>query len=81
MTDPTEAIRRQQVIDINSDPSGRHALEAKHGKVWDTTELQKDFDVVGFLAPFVIACRKSDGQQGSLMFQGSPRFYFSFQPE
>ncbi|TWT64387.1 hypothetical protein [Rubinisphaera italica] len=81
MTDPTEAIRRQQVVEINSDPTGREALECKHGKVWNTSELQEDFEVVGFLAPYVIARRKSDGQQGSLMFQGSPRFYFSFQPE
>ena len=78
MNDSTETIRREQVKEINSDPNGREALEAKHGEVWDTTELQQDFDVLGFLAPYVVVSRKSDGQKGSLMFQGSPRFYFSW---
>lgn len=78
MHDPTETIRREQVKEINSDPDGREALEAKHGDVWDTTQLQQDFDVLGFLAPYVIVARKCDGQKGSLKFQGSPRFYFGW---
>lgn len=78
MNDPTETIRREQVKEINADPNGRKALEAKHGEVWDTNEVQRDFDVLGFLAPYVVVSRKSDGQKGSLMFQGSPRFYFGW---
>ena len=34
--------------------------------------------VLGFLAPFVVVRRKSDGRKGSLTFSHSPRFYFSF---
>ena len=78
MSDATEAIRRQQLAEINADPNGREALEAKHGQVWDTSELQRDFTVLGFMAPYVVASRKSDGKKGSLMFQGSPRFYFGW---
>ena len=78
MHDQTETIRRQQLAEINADPNGREALEAKHGQVWDTTQLQEDFDVLGFMAPYVVVARKSDGQKGSLMFQGSPRFYFGW---
>lgn len=78
MHDETESIRRGLVQGINSDPGSREALEAKHGQVWDTQELGKDFEVLGFMAPFVVVKRKSDGVKGSLMFQGSPRFYFSF---
>ena len=80
MTDPTEDIRRQMLAEINVDPGSREALEAKHGQVWDTGQLQEDYEVIGFAAPMVAVRRKADGQMGSLMFQGSPRFYFGFQP-
>ena len=51
MIDETETIRRQIVATINADPGSRADLESKHGQVWDTSELQNDFQVVGFLAP------------------------------
>jgi hypothetical protein len=81
MTDSTETIRRSMVAEINAEPGSRLALEAQHGQVWDTTELQNDFDVLGFMAPFIGVVRKSDGVKGSLMFQHSPRLYYSFRPE
>jgi hypothetical protein len=81
VTDETEGIRRQMVVEINSDPGSRADLEAKHGQVWDTTELQNDFQVLGFMAPLVVVKRRSDGVRGSLMFQHSPRLYHSFSPE
>jgi hypothetical protein len=80
MSDDTEAIRRQQLVEINAQPGSREALEAEYGQVWDTQQLSKDFTVEGFLAPYVIVRRRSDGQRGSLMFQHNPRFYFSFEP-
>jgi len=49
--------------------------------VWDTQELQRDFDVLGFMAPFVVVTRKADGKKGSLTFQHSPRFYYGFQAD
>lgn len=81
MSDPTETIRRNMVAEINAEPGSREYLEAKHGQVWDTSELQREFDVLGFMAPLVVASRKSDGTRGSLMFQASPRFYFGWSPE
>lgn len=80
MSDSTETIRRALVAEINHDPNGREALEAKHGQVWDTGEMTTDFSVSGFGAPFVVVTRNSDGVKGSLTFQHNPRFYFSFQP-
>jgi hypothetical protein len=80
MTDPTEAARRQMHSEINVDPGSREALEAKQGQVWDTDQLQDDFTVIGFAAPLVVVRRKADGVKGSMMFQGSPRFYFKFEP-
>ena len=79
MSDPTEAIRREEVAEINAAPGSREALAAKHGQVWSTQELGVDFDVLGFMAPYVIVRRKSDGAKGSLQFQHDPRFYFNFQ--
>ena len=80
MSDETESIRRLQLAEINAKPGSREALEAEHGQVWDTEQLREDFNVEGFLAPYVGVRRKSDGQRGSLMFQHNPRFFFSFEP-
>jgi len=78
MNDSTEAVRRVLVNEINSNPGSREALEKEYGQVWDTNQLSQDFEVTGFMAPFVVVRRKADGAVGSLMFQHSPRFYFSF---
>jgi hypothetical protein len=80
MADETEDIRKQMLAEINAEPGSREYLQAKHGQVWTTSELSDDFEVIGFMAPLVVVRRKSDGQKGSLMFQHSPRFYFSFDP-
>ncbi len=80
MPDPTEAARRTLQQEINADPTSRPALEAQHGDVWDTSELQETFTVVGFAAPFVVVVRKADGVQGSLQFQHRPRLYWGFHP-
>jgi len=81
MTDAMDGIRHQRLIDINAEPGSRTALEAKYGRVWETSELAADFDVLGFLAPYVAVRRKSDGRKGSLEFQHNPRFYFNFVPD
>lgn len=56
----------------------RAKLEADMGQVWDTEELKRDFDVIGFQAPYVVVTRRSDGKKGSLEFTHMPRFYFTF---
>lgn len=66
---------------VNMTPFERPELESEHGEVWDTQELQRDFEVLGFMAPFVVVIRKADRQKGSLMFQHSPRFYYDFEPD
>ena len=74
-----DAIRRQERIEINSQPNiTRESLEAEHGQVWDTNQLSADFSVTGFLAPYVVVKRKADGVVGSMKFTHSPRFYFNF---
>ena len=81
MIDPTEAIRRERLAEINAEPGSREALEARHGQVWDTGQLAQDFEVIGFLAPLAVVRRRADGVKGSLEFQHRPRLYFNFVPD
>ena len=78
MKDETEDIRREMTAEINAKAADRQRLEAKHGQVWDTIQLCQDFEVLGFLAPFVVVQRKSDTVRGMLEFQHDPRFYYAF---
>ncbi|QDV36912.1 hypothetical protein [Tautonia plasticadhaerens] len=80
MIDPTEDIRREMLAEINAAPGIREHLEQQYGQVWDTAQLQADFDVLGFAAPLVAVRRRADGVKWSVMFQGSPRYYFGFEP-
>ena len=81
MSDPTETLRRERIAEINAVPGSREALEAQYGQVWATDELSDTFKVIGFMAPLVVVRRKSDGVEGSLEFQHSPRLYFNFEPD
>lgn len=81
MSDETEPIRRARLAEINIQPGSREALELQYGQVWTTQELANDFEVIGFLAPFVVVRRKADLVKGSLEFQHNPRFYFNFVPD
>jgi hypothetical protein len=76
--DPTEEIRRQLALVINASPRSREVLESEFGPVLDPTELARQFEMLGFRAPFVVVRRNSDHQVGSFLFQHHPRFYFSF---
>ena len=82
-----EGLRRGMVAEINSQVQSddsiteRQRLEKVEGQVWNTQELRTDFEVLGFLAPFVTVRRKVDKVKGTLTFQHHPRFYFDFIPE
>ena len=78
MSDPTEPIRRKRLAEINGDDTTRESLVSRYGQVWSTEELSRDFDVEGFLAPYVVVRRKRDEKRGSLEFRHDPRFYFNF---
>ena len=75
--DPTEATRREMLA--TNQPQAD--LAATKDQTWTTAELQEEFDVIGFAAPFVVVVRKSDNVQGLMEFTHSPRIYFGFQPE
>jgi len=46
---------------------------------WTTEELRTNFEVLSFLAPFVVVKRKVDGVKGTMQFNHSPRVYFDFE--
>jgi len=77
--DKTEIIRNLERENINSLAAERGVLTFRYGKVWDTQELQAEFEVDSFLAPYVLVRRKSDGKRGTLQFQHMPRYYFNWQ--
>jgi hypothetical protein len=84
MTDPTEGIRRTLVEEQQATgPLSRETLEQAYGQVWDTSEMSRDFEAEGFMAPYVVVRRRSDGVRGSLEFQTNigARFYYNFQED
>jgi hypothetical protein len=82
--DHTEEIRRDRLVAINSAVQSQDAhaerkrLQAMYGPVWDTSQLRADFEVLGFMAPYIVVRRRSDGRKGSLEFQHQPRLHFNF---
>ncbi len=76
MHDHTEALRRE-MLETNQP----HVDLAHAEKRWDTDQLRAEFEVIGFLAPFVAVVRKADGVKGSMEFTHNPRFYFNFVPD
>jgi hypothetical protein len=75
MTDSSENIRRHLIA--TGQPA--EALAQAEQK-WTTDQLREEFEVIGFMAPFVVVVRKADGVKGSMEFAGSPRYYFDFKP-
>lgn len=75
--DDTEQIRRE-MIETGQPMVDAIEVISNDGPTWDTAQLQQDFEVLGFSAPFVVVKRRSDGQKGSLEFTHSPRIYFNF---
>lgn len=76
MVDTTEGYRRVLTEALNA----TGVPEAYDGPIWDTEAMTREFAVIGFMAPFVVVRRQSDGVKGTLMFTHSPRLYFRFEP-
>lgn len=50
-------------------------------RTWTTEQVRDEFDVLGFMAPYVVVVRRSDGVKGTLEFTHSPRLYFDFRTD
>jgi hypothetical protein len=71
--DDTEQLRRLML------ESGMPQADLATAKErWGPQEVGQHFEIVGFMAPFCVAIRKSDGKRGSLEFTHHPRWYFNF---
>ena len=79
--DPTENLRRALQTDLNEAELEREGLEKRYGKVWDTPELIKEFEVIGFLAPYASVRKRSNGEKGTVLFQHHPRYYFEYKAD
>jgi hypothetical protein len=77
MTDETETIRREMLA--TGQP--HRDLAQTTGQQWSTDQLCEEFEVIGFMAPFVVVRRRADGVKGSLEFTHSPRIYFNWQED
>lgn len=75
MSDPTENIRRDLLEAINT------GAILPEGQEWNTDQLTEDFQVLGFLAPFVVVRHKATNKKGSLMFKHHPRIYFGWKED
>lgn len=57
---------------LTADGEG-HTEPCGQCQTWTTAELQEDFKVLGFAAPYVVVQRKSDGKKGTLQFSRETR--------
>jgi hypothetical protein len=62
-TDPTENIRREDQARLNAEAAERAELVKQYGIVWSTDELREAFEVLGFMAPYVIVRSKYTGKR------------------
>jgi hypothetical protein len=60
---------------IHDHSTGEQPAEGE--QTWSTQQLQEDFEVIGFQAPYVVVRRKSDQQLGTV----HPRLYWGFVPD
>lgn len=80
--DETEKLRRERLAELNGHATqDRAEAEGRYGQVWNTDEMTRDFEPLGFMAPYIVVRRRSDGKRGSLEFQHLPRFYFGWREE
>ena len=72
---------RNEMAQMPTPETERKRLEELQGKVWDTSELQRDFTVESFAAPYVLVTKQATSQKGTMLFQHRPRYYFDFVPD
>jgi hypothetical protein len=72
---------RRRLIESGVPQSELEATVKAGEPVWDTKAMTEEFECIGFMAPFVVVKRRSDGVKGTLTFTHSPRFYFDFAPD
>jgi hypothetical protein len=70
--------QRRAMIETGQPQAGLALAQDASERTRTTAELQDEFEVLSFAAPFVVVRRRSDGVLGSLEFTHSPRVYFGW---
>jgi len=60
-------------------PDVHQAIE-EVGECWTTDEVQDEFEILGFMAPFVTVERRKTKEKGTLAFVHRPRVYYGWLP-
>lgn len=77
-SDPTESIRRAMIPNM---PAELQKWVEAGKKVYTTEEMSAEFEVIGFMAPFICVKEKSTGKLGSMQFTHNPRYYFDWKED
>ncbi len=59
-------------------PDVHQVIQDADGECWTTDEVQDEFEILGFMAPFCVAIRRETKEKGALAFVHAPRLYFSW---
>lgn len=86
MNDETEAPRKARLIELNQDLTEDEKarlieLQERYGQVWTLAQLREEYEIIGFMAPFVVVKNRKTGEKGSMEFVHMPRFYFNYQAD
>ncbi len=90
VVDPKDLASRQRMVDLelkqmrqamDQTQRTREELEAIDTPVYDTTQVEERYEVLGFRAPFAIVRERATGLNGSMLFQNHPRYFFSFRSD
>jgi len=61
-------------------PDVFQAIQDEGGECWTTDEVTAEFEILGFMAPFVTAVRRATKEKGTLAFIHRPRIYYGWHP-
>ena len=69
---------KEQLLEELKDtyPEVHQAIQEDEGKCWTTDEVQDEFEILGFIAPFCAAIRRETKEKGALTFVHQPRLYY-----
>lgn len=59
-------------------PDVYQEIQEGGGECWTTDEVQDEFEIIGFMAPFCVAKRRETQEKGALTFVHRPRIYYSW---
>jgi hypothetical protein len=70
--------KRRKPRKVTPPPKSRAELEQQWGRVWDTSDVAREFVITAIVANEVVVRRKSDNRVGKLTFQNDPLLYYNF---